>query len=321
MPNRQKVALVGAAFLVGAVGFSYAFPALAPAAFVEQPVVVLFAGDLMLDRNVARAATAEALFSTSTVQLFKSADLRVLNLEGAITAEPSVAQRNNKILRFTFEPVLAQRVLQQLNISAVSSANNHALDFGEFGYEATHTYLEQWGVASFGHPFNESHLFAVLEARGKKICLVGYHALFVPETASIGAEVMRLKPLCWRTVVVAHWGEEYLATTTVAQHAEAHALIDAGADLIIGAHPHVVEPVEVYRDKAIFYSLGNFMFDQNFSDATTRGLAVRVEFFGAKTVFALIPLSIANEYSTVAGEPQKSEVLQDASAVAEFMLP
>ncbi len=310
----KRVLTAGGLFII-VLGLAYAAPApaFAPDAPAFAGVSVLFVGDLMLDRNVARSAVAggaEALFATSTRELFAAADLRVVNLEGTITTNPSIAQRNNKILRFTFEPALAKQVLALLNVSAASLANNHALDFGEFGYDDTRSYLEQWGVRSFGQPFNESHLSTVLEAKGKKICLVGYMELFDADTASVVQEIVRIKPACWRTVVVAHWGVEYSTTTSAAQRQEADAFIDAGADLVIGAHPHVVEPVEVYRGKAVFYSLGNFMFDQNFSVATTQGLAVRADFYEDKTTFTQVPLLIKDQLSSVAPEP-----------VARFILP
>ena len=292
---------------------------------VTTDVSILFVGDLMLDRNVARSAVAgggaRALFSTSTLDLFSSVDLRVANLEGTITTNPSIAQRDSSILRFTFDPPLAHEVLQLLNLSAVSSANNHALDFGEFGYDDTRSYLEQWGVASFGHPFNESHLSTTLTAQSKTVCLVGYMELFNPDTTAVLQEIARIRPDCWRVVVMPHWGIEYQATSTVAQQREADSFIDAGADLVIGAHPHVVEPVAIYRDKAVFYSLGNFMFDQNFSEATQRGLAVRVDFTDAGTNYTLIPLSVSRQYSAVASGTQKEPVLKASGAVAQFRLP
>lgn len=281
-------------------------PARAPYAPGEQSVTVLFVGDLMLDRNVARAARlggAQALFASSTLELFKNADLRILNLEGSITDRPSVAQVDHTLLRFTFEPVLAQETLRLLNADAVSLGNNHALDFGEFGYDDTRAYLSDWSVASFGQPFNESHLSVGLTSHNKDVCLVGYNGTYGSKPAPVIAEIQSMRPACWRVVVFAHWGEEYRATSTPLQETEGHAFIDAGADLVIGAHPHVVEPYEVYKNKAIFYSLGNFVFDQDFSEETQRGLAVLVTFTEKKTSFELIPMRIANEYSSVEGGP------------------
>ena len=280
----------------------------------EGPVRVLFVGDIMLDRNVARTAESEgaqALFATSTCSLFADADLRVANLEGTITTSSSIARRNHFILRFTFNPTIAREALGFLHLDAVSLANNHALDFGEFGYDETRKNLDTIGVQPFGQPFNDKgRLSTKLEVRGKTLCLIGYHALFDPAIAAVTDEIVKLRPDCWRAVVFAHWGEEYQEHSNAAQQAAAHAFIDAGADLVVGAHPHVVQNVEVYKNKAIFYSLGNFMFDQNFSWGTTHGLAVRADFYEDKTSFILTPLSVVQQHASVG-----------TSTLAGFALP
>ena len=280
----------------------------------EGPVRVLFVGDIMLDRNVARTAESEgaqALFATSTRSLFADADLRVANLEGTITTSSSIARRNHLLLRFTFNPTIAREALGFLHLDAVSLANNHALDFGEFGYDETRKNLDAVGAQAFGQPFNDkSKLSTRLEVRGKTVCLVGYHALFAATTTPVVDEIERLRPGCWRVIALAHWGEEYKTHSNTAQEAAAHAFIDAGADLVVGAHPHVVQNVEVYKDKAIFYSLGNFMFDQNFSWGTTHGLALRADFYEDKTGFILTPITIAEQHASVG-----------TSTLAGFILP
>ena len=288
-----------------------------PVATAEQcgtGVRVLFVGDLMLDRNVGKSAEAEgveALFSTSTRELFADADVRVANLEGTITTNPSIARVNNKILHFTFNPTTAEQVLGLLQLTAVSLANNHSLDFGTDGYNETQNSLDSTEVAFFGHPYNlPGKVSTVVESNGKLFCFVGYHALFVSTTTPIVDEVKTLRPDCWRVIVFALWGEEYETDSNAAQHAAAHAFIDAGADLVVGAHPHVVQDYEVYKGKAVFYSLGNFMFDQNFSWNTMHGLAVRADFYEDKTDFTLTPMDIIEQHSSVA-----------TSTVAEFSLP
>ena len=290
----------------------------------EQPIRVLFAGDLMLDRNVARHATASssAILFAGVAQLFNTADISVANFEGTITNNPSLAQADHTILRFTSKPPLAREALAPLRLSAAGLANNHALDFGASGYNLTREYLQSWGIAPFGHPYDTPSLLStMLLVRGKKICLVGYHELYDADTSSVVSEIRRLNPGCYRIAVVAHWGEEYRATATPQQRSEAYEFIDAGADLVIGAHPHVVEPVEVYKGKAIFYSLGNFMFDQDFSWATTHGLAVQVEWGETTTSFTLVPLTIEGEEVGVAQGADQQRVLEVAHSLAEFSLP
>lgn len=286
-----------------------------PAPVVEQGRSVLFGGDVMLDRNVARRAETrtEPLWHESVRALFapERSDLRVVNLEGTITTNPSIARQNSSILRFTFAPAFAQQSLAALHISAVSLANNHALDFYNDGYSSTQEYLRAWGVQYFGHPLNtEGTLSTSFAVRGQRICLVGYHELFYVDPTSVVEEITRLRSECYRVVVMPHWGVEYEPTPSTRQQELAHAFIDAGADLVVGAHPHVVQTMEVYKGAAIFYSLGNFMFDQDFSWETTHGLLVHANFFNEKTVFALTPVSVLLSQAALAEGAERARVLQ-----------
>lgn len=299
------------------------FAAIAPAAHPEPAPSVLFAGDIMLDRNVAvhaRAAGPGVLFA-GVLGLFATADARVANLEGSITTNPSIAQVDHSILHFTFDPAVAQAALAPLTLSAVSLANNHSYDFGRAGFESTRGYLAQWGIQPFGHPYNARVLSTALDVRGKQVCLVGYHSLYDATTTEVVAEVARLRPDCYKVVVFAHWGDEYKPVANAAQVAEAHEFVDAGADLVIGAHPHVVQNVETYRGRAIFYSLGNFMFDQDFSWATEHGLVVKVTFGATSTAFALTPVTVMGQEVTLSNEPDTARVLGVTGRLAEFTLP
>ncbi len=299
----------------------------APFAVVLQPVEpdpsILFVGDIMLDRSVARhaAASSTRVLFAGVLELFAAADARVANLEGSITSNPSVAQVDNTILHFTFDPQMAQEALAPLNLSAASLANNHSYDFGRTGYDATQHYLSGWDIQPFGHPYNARDISTTLTIRDKQFCLVGYHSLYDASTSETVTEIIRLRPGCYRIIVFPHWGDEYEPVANAAQTAAAHEFIDAGADLVIGAHPHVVQNVETYRGRAIFYSLGNFMFDQNFSWATTHGLAVKVTFGEASTSFKLTPITIRGQEATVANETDAARVLEVAGRLAEFVLP
>lgn len=327
----QRMSKAHAARGLAAVAFVAALlfwqDARAPFAFVEpQPdpnPSILFVGDIMLDRGVAKhamASSTDALFA-GVLDLFKTADARVANLEGSITTSPSIAQHNNGILRFTFDPTLAGEALAPLDLRAVSLANNHAYDFYAAGYRSTQDYLRSWGIAPFGHPYNARDLSVQFPIREKGFCLVGYHSLYDAGTAEVLADIRLLNSNCYRVIVFAHWGDEYETVANDSQVAAAREFIDAGADLVIGAHPHVVQNVEVYKGKAVFYSLGNFMFDQDFSWETQHGLAVRAEFGEAFTSFTLTPVTIENREVRVANEPDSARVLGLTGRLAEFTLP
>lgn len=322
--KRGLVAL-GAGVLLGVLAYAPAAKVSAPfwKSAEEPPVRVMFGGDIMLDRNVARSAEAEGsdtLFA-GIAKEFNDSDIRIANLEGTITASSSIALRNSSILRFTFNPVIAGDALQPLNLDAISSANNHGLDFGPSGYTATGEYLRTFGIKRFGHPLNlPGALSTKIVSQGKTFCFVGYHALFVSTTTPVVSEIAALRPDCWKVIVMAHWGEEYTHEANTSQQAEAHAFIDAGADLVVGAHPHVVQGHEVYKGRAIFYSLGNFMFDQNFSWATTHGMLLRADFGDTETHFTVLPITVADQKTAPAEGPDAQKVL-DFAGVAEFSLP
>jgi gamma-polyglutamate biosynthesis protein CapA len=244
----------------------------------DEPVEILFVGDIMLDRSVRSKIDAygfDYLFE-DIKSIFEGADLVVGNLEGTVTQNPSVSQKNNGVLRFTFATSTAFK-LRELGFTHVSLANNHALDFGEFGFEDTEHYLTNAGLYFFGSPHNDRNSLSMPIVNEEKICLLGYHSLFNASTATTISELGKSANFCDYTIIFAHWGEEYQDKPEESTRGLARSFIDAGADLIIGAHPHVIQPVEIYKGKAIFYSLGNFVFDQDFSTETRQGLAVRLE--------------------------------------------
>ncbi len=280
-----------------------------------EPVKMLFVGDIMLDRTVAISADQKGTDSLflKVQDLLAGADVTVGNLEGPITDKPSVAKKDFSILRFTFDPKFAQ-VLKNYGFSALSLANNHSLDFGRDGYDQTTNYLQNVDMAFFGSYLNDKNISTSMQMKEKNICLVGYHDLFTHDPVPVIDEITRIRLECDYVVLFAHWGEEYQKIQGDRQTKLAHEFIDAGADLVIGAHPHVVQPVEIYKNKAIFYSLGNFMFDQNFSFATRHGLAIEVEWSEEKTDFKLVPVAINEAEVEIANETDGARVIRDVLA-------
>ena len=276
----------------------------------QRAMHMLFVGDIMLDRGVAKHAEKygkDALFS-KVDRLFLGTDAVIGNLEGTLTNNASVSRINNSILHFTFDKLFAP-FLKKFNFSVLSLANNHALDFGKDGYADTvHTLLNS-NLGVFGSPRNDQYLSTKISLQGKTVCFVGYHDLFVPDATSAMREIKNIRPVCSYIVLFAHWGNEYQLVPTERQIKLAHSFIDAGADLIIGSHPHVVEPVEIYNNKAIFYSLGNFIFDQKLSYWTEHGLALNVEWDNAKTLFTLTPTTIENTEVNIANTEDSRKVI------------
>ncbi len=248
---------------------------------VKQDTRILFVGDMMFDRTVRKATEEKGFGHTlSCVNQFLSGfDGVFANLEGPITAEPSVSinalpgEDGNTV--FTF-PTTTAKLLKDSNITAVSLANNHIFDFGRDGVKSTKQYLQNAGVSYFGDPLTDEHKVTYLTHGGYKIAIVGYNAFLGVDTVQdISRLIEEARSYVDYVFVFPHWGEEYVSATEL-QKITARAFIDAGADVVIGAHPHVIQEIEEYKGKKIYYSLGNFVFDQYFSPEVMRGLGVEV---------------------------------------------
>ena len=261
-----------------------------------RAVTFLFLGDLMLDRFNRRLIQEHGTdyFTQPIERLFWSQDLNVVNLEGPITmrASVSVAQpvSNPNHFKFTFAPQTTIGFLQGRRINVVNLGNNHILNFGRSGLQQTERFLEEGKIAYFGDPIEQEKSFVIQKVGDQQIALVSYNQFAGSTVKDVIQLIKKLRPQVDYLIVYPHWGVEYQAKPTSRQRQLAHQFIDAGADLIVGAHPHVVQSLEIYRDKPIFYSLGNFIFDQYFSPAVRTMLGVGVLLEGKKATFTLIPL-------------------------------
>lgn len=242
-------------------------------------VSVLVVGDIMLDRNVRNLISRngfDAVFA-GVKDMISNADIAVGNLEGPITDNPSkTADLINKELTFTFDSSVAGE-LAGLGFDVFGLGNNHTLNFGQDGLTSTRERLHLVGIQTYGDPNNTDELSTIVARNGLKIGFVGYHEFSYEGLDRVLAEIDRIRPLVDVLIVTPHWGVEYQREPTTLMQTLAHEFIDHGADVVIGAHPHIVGDTEVYQGKNIYYSLGNFAFDQYFSEATMNGLAVIVD--------------------------------------------
>lgn len=263
----------------------------------DDAVTVLIGGDIMFDRGIRAIgdrAGYVSLFDHSLRELFARADIVVANLEGPITDDPSktlVDGKTTDSFTFTFPPQSAD-ALRQTGIDVVSLANNHTDNALLDGYKQTQAYLERAGVNWFGNPWNststrlltdgswnDSPSTTYLERRGTRVAFIGYHG-FHSGIDTIISEVRRAAATGAFVVVMPHWGNEYTPAPTEQMRRYARALIDTGADAIIGAHSHVVGENEWIDGTPVFYSLGNLLFDQYFSDEVKRGMLVELSIRG-----------------------------------------
>lgn len=266
-------------------------------------------GDIMLSRNVAgkmRLYGNDFPFLKMT-DVLSSADIAFANLENPITTGPIVPTGS-----FTFHADPGSEIaLKQSGIDIVSLANNHSPNYGEKGLLDTMTYLDQQSIlhTGAGKDLNAALEPAVIERNGVKFAFIAFNDTDVVPP-SYGASVkhagtalidfdhlhqamVKAKSLADVVIVSMHAGTEYTPEANKRQIAFAHAAIDEGAEVVIGHHPHVVQNIEQYKGKYIFYSLGNFIFDQMFSEETRNGLGVRLSFVDKKVVqVELLPVLI-----------------------------
>ncbi len=259
----------------------------------RKKITIMIGGDIMFDRGIraiGERAGYDSLFDSSIKDLFKSADLVIANLEGPITDKPSktlVNGKTNDSFTFTFPPASAE-ALASAGISVVSLANNHTDNFGSEGYFSTQRYLRDAGIEWFGNPWNststklslrttpDSAVSTIIAKNGVTIALVGYHA-FQLGVDRVVEEVRRVSGPHVFTIVMPHWGEEYVTTPSAKMRSYARAFITAGADAVIAAHPHVIAEQEWVGGAPVYYSLGNLLFDQYFSEQVNRGLIVELD--------------------------------------------
>ncbi|MDQ3089751.1 MAG: CapA family protein [bacterium] len=260
---------------------------------LSEQTKILFVGDIMLDRSIRKVINEKGLdyIFNEVKPIFLNVDFAIGNLEGAVTDNESISIKNYKILRFTFATSTLTS-LKELGFDGFNLANNHTLDFYQSGFDETINNLNNAELFSFGHPLNNQNLSSSKEIGKEKLCFVGYHSLYESDTTAVLSEIRMLKFNCTFITVSAHWGVEYEAYESADQQLQARSFVDAGADLVIGHHPHVIQPIEVYKGKAIFYSLGNFVFDQDFSLATRQGIAVRAILEEENITYKIIPIEM-----------------------------
>ena len=286
-------------------------------------------GDISFSRGVERIVRKQNDISYPFLKIrdyLKSADLVFGNLETPITEGPEIPDFE---MVFRSNPGTEQ-ALKEAGFSVLSLANNHTSNFGEQGLKDTFTYLTEAGIKYVGAGNNkqEANQPVYFEVNDLKFAFLAYNDTDVVPfsyeatsnhagTAFMRIEKMReaVKEAKQKTdfvIVSMHAGIEYVNKPNTSQTNFAREAIDAGADLIIGHHPHVVQIMEKYKGKYIFYSLGNFVFDQPQSQETKEGLAIKIYFAkdGISKV-SLLPVVMENlAQPRMANQSEAEKILQ-----------
>ena len=269
MPVHTFTRGISALILLAIVASAYPAPAQP-----DKTVRLIFVGDIMLDdlpgKAIARGVDPFADFAT----LFGRADAVIGNLECVVSTR---GEAERKPYTFRADPRVIP--LLQKHFAAVAVANNHSGDFGKEALREQCDLLEAAGLPYCGGGRNaaEARRPAIIERGGLRIALLSYND-FPPKRFEAGpdspgiawireadlvADVRDARARHAADIVIPflHWGVEYRPRPLPEQRELARKLIDAGATAVIGGHPHVIQPVEVYRGRVIAYSLGNFVFD------------------------------------------------------------
>lgn len=260
---------------------------------------LVLTGDVMLGRHVEFLMSqrgANYPFVGVRDWLKATGTKTVINFESAM-ATPHV-RTPAYTMQFSTNAYFLE-VLTEINVVAASLANNHSSDYGVAGYTKTVEALAANNIATFGQATTfDSTAITYIAVDKVTVALVGLHTLFtaVPleQLQSIMAVASANSDM---QIAYVHWGEEYVLIHNAAQERIAHQLIDAGADLVVGHHPHVTQDIQTYNNVPILYSLGNFVFDQYFSIDVQEGLLVALQFSGSNYSLSLHPHSSVGTHS------------------------
>jgi len=296
---------------------------------ISEEVFLIAVGDISYSRGVERIVKKQNDINYPFLKIrdyLKSADLVFGNLETPITQGAEIPDFE---MIFRSNPGTEQ-ALKQAGFSILSLANNYTPNFGEKGLKDTFNYLENVDIKYVGAGENEEEAYQAVyvEKKGIKFAFLAYSDnSTVPDfyEASVdraGTAFMQMDKMTEAVneakqrsdfvIVSMHAGTEYSDKPNESQINFAHSAIDTGADLVIGHHPHTVQTLEKYKDKYIFYSLGNFVFDQPQSQETMEGLAIKVYFTKDRiNKISLLPVVMENlAQPKIANKDEANRILQ-----------
>lgn len=246
----------------------------AAAAQPAPSVSLLFAGDIVLDGKAGKAIEQGRDPFAPFAAILNSADIRIGNLECVIATGGDPADKN-----YTFRADPRTLPVLKRHFDAVALANNHSGDYGRPAFAEMLGLLDAEGILKFGggHNLREAHAPLIVERNGLRIALLSYNE-FMPrsfeadfdapgvawsEDEQVVADIKAARSIHQADLVIPimHWGWENESIAGARQRQLARRMIDAGADAIIGGHPHVTQDIEHYKGKPIIYSVGNFVME------------------------------------------------------------
>ena len=275
---------------------------------MQKGTSIIFTGDIGFDRYMARKWEDDHLLSPKVLEFFHSADHVCANVEGALIE--AVDDGSRGVFFHSMNPE-ATRLLKTIGADIWSIGNNHTMDAGREGVVSTRRIAAELDCRTIGAGENEveaSEPVFLPEAGGIGLFCVSYMAECIPATATepgifrwddmeyIEKRIQQIKKKCRWCVIVAHGGEEFTSLPSPYTRDRYRKYLELGADVVVGHHPHVPENYELFDDgKAIFYSLGNFIFDTDYQRVhlyTDTGVLLKLIFTQEKLDFEAMGIRI-----------------------------
>ncbi len=299
-----------------------------------QDVTLIAVGDIMLGRYISRIMKtygSDLPFQEISPSL-QGADIAFGNLEAVISPDNIAPVYPHKPYNFHSSDHAAN-ALRKAGFTVLTLANNHAMDYGSDQLMKTIALLRENGIHSFGagRDIGEARKPALITVRNIRFCFLGYGvahsgSVYADKQRSgiapirldyIKKDIMALRSQVDVLVVSLHWGIEYEDKPTEQQRAAAHQIIDWGADIILGHHPHVMQGLEFYKGKIIVYSLGNFIFDQK-GKGTDRSFMLACKFRRNVLYSAdIVPLDRFKYYfPKIAQGEERNHILSHLAAIS-----
>lgn len=293
---------------------------------MDHDLTLVATGDVIPGRSVNRIVREKNDFLfpfKETVNTLIDADITLINLEAPLTKEcPTV----NEGMTFCGD----QRFVDGFvfaGIDVASLANNHTSNYGKEGIDETIQLLKEKGIKTVG-----AKSIDFVTVRDKRFAFLAYNGV-VPldsnlnsiDKDAIAADIQKARSDADIVVVSYHWGAEYERTPIIAPGIAmdnpidiGHFTIDAGADVVVGNHPHWYQGIEIYKEKPIFYALGNFIFDQFWSEETKKGYIAKLYFADGKVVdIELFPIYINGIQPRLVGGSVAQEILDTTKSESE----
>lgn len=298
-----------------------------------SPVTLMFAGDVLLSSHVLsaydKAGGISGVLDEGIRGQIDTADIFMVNQEFPFSDRGTAVAGKQYTFRL---PPSRVNILKEMDIDIVTLANNHILDFGTDPLIDSQTTLEQAGIAyvGAGGDLDRARRPVILEAGGKTIGYLGASRVYMDggwaatgsrpgvlstyDPKQLVEEIKAARSRCDYLVVYVHWGIERDTAPQDYQRTLGKAYIDAGADIVVGSHPHVLQGVEYYNGKPIVYSLGNFVFGSSIPKTALLKVELRDEIAN----LSMIPCTSAAGYTCLVREPDKIQEFYEYMSELSF---